>query len=98
MRPLIFEDPATRPRNAIGSWTMVAPRRCAHQVVWIGKPYPEPDVSRSRIAATSSRRQALKPPVRSRYGSMSTVRAKIVPPRLMTLRYHGQPTVEPPGI
>ena len=38
MPPVIFEAPATRSRKTIGTWTMRAPRRCAHQVVSIWKP------------------------------------------------------------
>ena len=38
MPPVIFEAPATRSRKMIGTWTIRAPRRCAHQVVSIWKP------------------------------------------------------------
>ena len=33
IEPVIFEVPATRSRKTIGISRMVAPRRCAHQVV-----------------------------------------------------------------
>ena len=36
--PVILDAPRVRSRKTIGTWTIRAPRRCAHQVVSIWKP------------------------------------------------------------